>query len=281
MNAVELSPGSFETIVAAGDSYAAGSGASDQITKTATDRHCVRGETAPAKILAEQADARFYNIACAGQTPNDMRHTYWGTPSQITKLKELNPDLVQLSIGGNAIDLTKSVDACLHDGCGPGSPTATRILDILHSESFHEQLINTYDKVLHAAPNAEVYVTGYPSVVEPDFVCSGIADILALAKVPNAGYLANGNMQTIANTTHTLNQEIHRAVISAKDHHANRVLEYVAPPQKNGICQQPLDRSVVIFSQPHNPDARLHPSDKGNEDIANILASAIEHDHDR
>jgi lysophospholipase L1-like esterase len=144
--------------VALGDSYAAGLGAGNYGDK----QDCVQSKDGgyPHLWAALRTVAKFGTITdatCAGAKINDVRY------EQLTALNE-NTGWVTLTVGGNDAGWTKSLQACLlgtDETCKSSVDTAvTTVQSALPAE-----LDALYKVIRNQAPNAKVYVLGYPHLV--------------------------------------------------------------------------------------------------------------------
>ena len=142
---------------ALGDSYASGYGVPPYSTT------CGRSQSAYAVQLdgRKKIDLDDF-VACAGATTTSLV-----TGGQLTAL-DANTDLVTISIGGNDIGWSSAVVACLAASdaqCAGGlALTSARIRTALPG------LLDTvYAKVAAGAPDAQVFVTGYPRLFSPEY----------------------------------------------------------------------------------------------------------------
>lgn len=170
---------------ALGDSFASGEGAAPFVDGTDVNNKdtCHRSIQAYATLLQQNAALRLAIpangfVACSGAETKNVR-----TPDNYNTLtieqrqalffknedlqnNNLQPDanVVTLSIGGNDIGFSKFVALCLFVDCST------------HSKEFQDKVANldlktTYDQILQKAPNATIYVVGYPQLL-PASGCS-------------------------------------------------------------------------------------------------------------
>ncbi|MEU8657701.1 SGNH/GDSL hydrolase family protein [Actinoplanes philippinensis] len=144
--------------VALGDSYAAGLGAGNYGDST----ECVQSKDGGyphlwAALRTVAAFGAVTDATCAGARINDVRY------EQLTALSE-KTGWVTLTVGGNDAGWTKSLQTCLlgtDDSCKTSVGTAvTTVQSALPSE-----LDSLYKTIRDRAPNAKVYVLGYPHLV--------------------------------------------------------------------------------------------------------------------
>jgi lysophospholipase L1-like esterase len=150
--------------VALGDSYAAGQGAEPYLDS------CLRSASSyPALADVSKSVRLVTNAACSGAGGQDVIAT------QLKRLSK-DTDVVTLTVGGNNLDLVTLVAACsAGDPIACGTALATRealLLQALNdpvSSPLVADLTATIQAIRAAAPNAAVYVTGYPLLIDPSF----------------------------------------------------------------------------------------------------------------
>lgn len=140
-----------------GDSYASGFGVAPSFTTP-----CGRSDAAPAPAIDGRMRLALDDfVACGGARTVDLV-----AQGQIAALGP-DTDVVTLSIGGNDIGWSQVVGACLggtDDQCaGAVGVARARIAGQLPG-----LLEPVYDQVDAAAPDARVYVAGYPRLFSPD-----------------------------------------------------------------------------------------------------------------
>lgn len=144
--------------VALGDSYAAGLGAGNY----GPDTTCVRSKDGgyPQLWAALRTLASFGTVtdsSCAGAKINDVRF------EQLRALSE-KTGWVTLTVGGNDAGWTKSLQTCLlgtDETCATSVSTAVTTVQ----GTLPAQLDALYKMIKDQAPNAKVYVLGYPHLV--------------------------------------------------------------------------------------------------------------------
>ena len=140
---------------ALGDSYASGYGVPPY------SETCGRSSAAYAVRLDGRMRIDLDDFAaCAGATTDSLE------ANQLWALDE-ETDLVTVSIGGNDIGWGNVVAACVAGSdpqcAGAVVATTTRITNTLP-----DLLRDTYSKIVAAAPDAHVVVTGYPRLFSPE-----------------------------------------------------------------------------------------------------------------
>jgi lysophospholipase L1-like esterase len=155
--------GSDRTYVALGDSFSAGEGAGRYDADTATHgNRCHRSELAWPRLLGAPTDQ---HVACSGAT-SDRYASGWKpsqrkeTASQRERLRALDADAIRtvtLTFGGNDLGFSSIIAACRSIGC-PDLATG-------RTARARAKLTALYRTVLDDAPNATLYVVGYPDLV--------------------------------------------------------------------------------------------------------------------
>lgn len=150
---------------ALGDSYSSGNG-----TREYFDVACRRSAEAYPQLLADGLNAEFAFEACAGARTVDLLAT------QLEPL-DAETDIVTVTIGGNDIGWAEAVKACL-------TPLADCTDEIEDSEGLIRNelpglLDGAYGAIANRAPNADVYVLGYPRLFSGERACGAL-------KQPNA-----------------------------------------------------------------------------------------------
>ncbi|HJP80822.1 MAG TPA: GDSL-type esterase/lipase family protein [Candidatus Saccharimonadales bacterium] len=167
--------------VAMGDSFSSGEGVEPFDASSNTDTNkCHRSRYAYSRLLSRQPDvAASLNlgkfVACAGAKAKHISGQWSSTDTdnhvnldeapQIDALSSATR-VVSLTLGGNDVKFADFVKACIMplDSCAIGSDAYNASLDELNN-NLHDKLAAAYEQILTAAPNADVYVLGYPQVV--------------------------------------------------------------------------------------------------------------------
>ncbi|MDA1360379.1 SGNH/GDSL hydrolase family protein [Glycomyces luteolus] len=152
--------------VALGDSYSSGTGTGDYF-----DEVCRRSDKAYPRLLAEGLSAEFAFEACSGATAADLL-------SQQLGALDAETDIVTVTIGGNDIEWARAARACI-------TPFVNCMDEIEASEALVQNqlpglLDGAYGAIEDRAPNADVYVLGYPRLFNGESACGAL-------KQPNVG----------------------------------------------------------------------------------------------
>lgn len=152
--------------VAMGDSYSSGQGAFAYDGGTTTSNKCYRSANAYGRLLHLDPKSPFSLggfVACGGAITSDIyaTSTYPGVARQDTALTS-HTRLVTITIGGNDIGFSSVVETCANpfSNCEDAFTTAHNKLP-----SLNEKLQHAYRSILEKAPQAKLYVLGYPPIV--------------------------------------------------------------------------------------------------------------------
>ncbi|SDD73931.1 SGNH/GDSL hydrolase family protein [Glycomyces harbinensis] len=215
--------------VALGDSYSSGSGAGPY-----TDLLCQRSEKAHPSLLAEELDAELTFAACGGATTDDV------LADQVDALDE-DTDLVTIGIGGNDIGWTGAITACItpFKNCTPQIEEAERKA----TEELPAKLAAVYDAISDRAPDAEVYVTGYPRLFAARNTCDAFGQIsIAEQRAMNEG------------------ADLLSSVIeAAAENHGFTYVDVRDAFADHGICARtPWLHGFTVLEVPYHPNALGH-----------------------
>lgn len=173
------------TYVALGDSYSSGTGTFNYYSESGG---CYRSPDSYVSYVADQLDLGVpLFAACHGAQTADFynQNPNTGEPAQISHLSE-DTEVVTLTIGGNDAGFGKVMEECVHQpkntdgwGCSTNMALTTALeerFDALASNSpaLAEDgrpiydLSSLYEDIATAAPNAKIYVGGYPRLFGSD-----------------------------------------------------------------------------------------------------------------
>ncbi|CAN5162617.1 SGNH/GDSL hydrolase family protein [soil metagenome] len=151
--------------VALGDSYAAAPG----VPETDQTGGCLRSDSNYAHVLAEADDLYLTDVTCSGATSQDV------IDKQVPSLSK-DTDVVTIGIGGNDFGLFGTlVRSCLSVGGedAVGSPCTDALTDQIAQSGpkIQDNIGAALDAITAAAPQAEVYVVGYPRLLPETGTC--------------------------------------------------------------------------------------------------------------
>lgn len=242
--------------VALGDSYSSGEG-NPKFESVA--RACHRSTTSAwptllmgiAQMLTLKA-----NLACSGATTNALHAKFQGQDAQLAKLQELSPDVVTITIGGNDVKFGPAVRECLLRDCR-GMLAEVEKGDF---PALVRRLPGDYDAIKDAAPEADVYVVGYPRLFperQADTTKCGWLEPHERETLNRLGAKLNGIMKRTAQAQGF----VFVSVEDALDNHE--------------LCS----KDSWVFKVAHTcvRDSKCgHPLKRGQLAIAKIVASAIQ-----
>jgi lysophospholipase L1-like esterase len=164
--------------VALGDSYSSGEGNAPFYANsdTASDQCHRSPEAYPALLSAKLTSLNFVFAACSGATTGNVWESGDAPETVATDPEELQINhltsgtkVVTISIGGNDLGFSNVIKACIEwIGCANAAKYDATVRNIGENITLLEQvLIRTYEKIQAAAPNAQIWVLGYPYAIPP------------------------------------------------------------------------------------------------------------------
>lgn len=252
--------------VALGDSDPAGSGLPPY--DGAAPANCFRSVNGAPRLAAQQLGTSDYaDTTCAAATIDDLWNTQYvfgqaTNPPQLGALRG-SEAIVTLTIGDNDSDVTSVTDHCLSSSDPNSTPCHDQFGDSGLSSmasSIAGDLASALDAIHARAPQAKIFLVGYPRMLPPDVSsCWGRINVTA-ADAP----LVTGWQQTI--------NETQKSVAAA--HGAVFVDLFNAwSPGRDG-CSSAATAWVKPKIDPPNGWA-LHPTLLGQQQTAALLTTAI------
>lgn len=157
--------------VALGDSYSAG----PLVTTIRSDPSgCVRSTDNYPAFIADWLSVETYtDVTCSGADTDDLagrQRMLDGkrTAPQLDALSE-DTDLVTLGIGGNDFGIFSSLIDCV-EGC---TPQREAVL-LRNAGKVEQRVAGAVRAIAERAPDAEIYVVGYPQVLPADKTCRAV-----------------------------------------------------------------------------------------------------------
>lgn len=170
--------------VALGDSYASAPG----VPETDNADGCFRSSSNYASVLAESADLYLTDATCSGADSDEII-------SQQVPLLSADTDIVTVGTGGNDFSLFIRVlqgcltqpggDSASDDDGDAGSDARPTCSEIVATEvqpvaeQIQAKMGEVLDAVTEAAPDATVYVVGYPVVLPETGACPDLVPMAA------------------------------------------------------------------------------------------------------
>jgi len=287
----------FNHYVVMGDSYSSGTGAYNYDTESGD---CYRSsENYGAYVAAELDLGTPFVTACHGAQTADFygQNPNTGMPEQLDFLTEATA-YVNLTIGGNDAGFGSVMERCVNspqNTSGWGCATDTSFTDAL-SDRFEAlagtstmsapdnrtitPLAELYEDIADAAPNAAIYVGGYPRLFGSD-----IADYTANSSAPgsaqcNAPVLASvsySDAQWLNQQANTLNDVIADAVMTAQNNGVDITFVPATAFTGHGQCDSSSEwiHPVVFDSSWESQPESLHPTSGGYSNGYGLTFAAI------
>lgn len=240
-------PAPVRTWVAMGDSYASGQGANDYFGGA-----CRRSANAYWSLLKGHLKHGLTSpvsdfVACSGDTTAKVRATQMGVLDVSTRL-------VTISVGGDDLGFSGVMRSCVE-------PKGTSCKQAIHNafvpshlRQLRAHLRATYADIRNHAPNATVFVLGYPELVERDHI-------------DGCGAMDDTDAPVIHRAAIKLNGSIRRAV---GDRRGFRFVGLVKTFLGHGACN---DDAPDWINDLHLTDKQesFHPNENGHKAIARRL----------
>lgn len=290
--------------VALGDSYASGYGLQPETGYPQPS--CWQSSNNYPHQIASQFGFALEDRSCTGAaSPNisqDRQPLPDGSsaPLQVEALSE-STDIVTVTIGGNDAGFFNIASACLAlDEQGPvagedgafQSPNCREVYErpegnILTQRieyNVRDGLRRNFAEIAKAAPNADVYVVGYPSVM-PDAAhvpANGcFHPVVGLeGYAPDSVPFTNEDIEFIAEIVRDLNRTVKEEATAAGftfvDTEASSVMHSVCAPRHESYI---AGITVTKLDPPTAQQGALHPNLPGHNYLANAAAEAIHARH--
>ncbi|TCJ33737.1 SGNH/GDSL hydrolase family protein [Parafrankia sp. BMG5.11] len=265
--------------VALGDSYTAGPGIPSQIGEPGG---CDRSDRNYPTLIAENLDLEesdFTDMSCSGATIADLsspQSTGDGVnPAQFSALSATTR-LVTIGIGGNDIGFTSVVNQCvragvlynaLAGGTSNYAPCKRKYVsagtDEVHEkiQAAGQQLSVALGEITRRAPQADVYIVGYPAILPTDGV--GCARTMGLT---------TGDITYLRQKEQELNTMLQQQAEAA----GAGYIDTYTPSLDRDACA-PRDIRWVEPLIPLNPAASVHPNERGERGMADAILQSMSH----
>lgn len=266
--------------VALGDSYTSGPKIPPQ---TGNPPGCDRSGRNYPSLVARELGIKagdFRDVSCSGATTADLtapQATDHGTnPAQLSALSA-GTKLVTLGIGGNDIGFSSLVTTCVTTGTlyrladrftdvsdkGPCEKRYTSTGTDKTEQKVHtagDQLTRALKQIKNRAPQARIYVVGYPSILPATGTDCG--DALPLAP---------DDVRFLRDTEKQLNTMLRQRAQTA----GATYVDTFAPSAKHSACSPASTRWIEPL-RPSSPAAVVHPNERGQRGMATAVLHAIE-----
>jgi GDSL-like lipase/acylhydrolase family protein len=271
--------------IALGDSFSAGEGVEPFGAGTDTPllNKCHRSDYAYARLIAGTS-AKIPSLvsngfrACSGAvTENITDAPQWneGTQLDLPVWPDSTTQLVTLTIGGNDIGFVDIAKACINpaSSCAINSTAYNTALNKINNE-LPSKLSASYKSVLKYAPNAKIYVLGYPQVIANKTVNDG-PDLRCV-------YMQDGGTnwaeaQGVRSIVTKLNEKIVAAINAENSPRLRFVDVNGASSQFQGheICGAGQSYFQNLDQAGTNEAYVFHPNAAGQQAYATLAANAI------
>lgn len=242
--------------VALGDSFSSGEGVPD-FSVPSDSNGCHRSLFAyPLQVASVESLRLSAFRACSGASTDDVRDGMNGERGQLDALSE-STDIVTISVGGNDAHFRQFAEQCVLGTCDSASSEYQDTMDAIDNV-LPGNLDDLYEDISDAAPNAEVYVVGYPDE-SPDTSVS-------------CTFLSNGEKVAISTVAVELKLTIQGAVENAgSGFHYVDPLDTESPFWGHELCTED-----AYFSQVTTPIVySFHPNFLGQSAYAQLVADSL------
>lgn len=255
--------------VALGDSYTAGPKIPGQ---TGYPSGCDRSDRNYPSLVAARLKldgGDFKDVSCSGATIADLttsQSTEDGTnPAQLSALSH-ETRLVTVGIGGNDIGFASTIKRCVAMGAlyelaakyaPEDAPCARRYTDDVEDkvQAAGKRLSGALSEIRRRAPEARVYVVGYPSLLPTDG-----------AECRREMTLASGDVTFLREQEQQLNTELRdRAKIAGVEY-----VDTYKPSEGRDACSAEGTRWIEPLL-PQSPAAAMHPNELGERGMADAV----------
>lgn len=301
-------------MVALGDSYASGPLVPHQMEQP---WGCLRSSNNYAHQVARELGLSLVDATCSGADTDDMWKTHGvspeaefaeygeqygyeghpGNPPQLDQLAAAQAvekvDIVTLQIGGNDIGFGSIATDCGEDAvqrkrCADRYWDDDNEIDTLHAEidATEAKIAKVLERIKEIAPDAEVYVLGYPGIFRIGDEPNARGEVANCAEIPapeeDAIYLRdiqerlNAMIQRAADRANgsTFIDPETGEVRSVTYADSTRYVDIYTPSKGHTACDAPAFRWVEPIV-PVNAAAPVHPNLGGMTAIADILQGVV------
>lgn len=169
---ISRSPRPATPYVAIGDSFSSGEGNPPFLSGTDIPNvnTCHRSSVAYPELLSGSSSkipalGTTGFRACSGAVSSNIwNRPQWNEGIQLDWWPDTSTQLVTMTIGGNDIGFSDFGHACVFGSCDIGSPQYNTSAGLINN-TLPGALTATYQRILQYAPNAQIYVIGYPQVI--------------------------------------------------------------------------------------------------------------------
>ena len=247
--------------VALGDSFSSGEGNPGFIPPSDINE-CDRSYNAYPVLLANRLNSvrlRAFR-ACSGATISSVYQGKNTEPGQLDSLST-STNIVTITIGGNDVFFKEFAQRCvlIAGSCDDTSAEYIDSINAINSIEFQDSLLEQLEQIRIHAPNADVYVAGYPQVFTSD--------------TQNCSSFVSSEVQAARTIVSQLNDKIQYAVADA-----GNGFMFVDPESSgsrfhnHGLCD---NVSYIHHFNPLEHVFSFHPDENGHEAYADLFESAM------
>lgn len=282
--------------IALGDSFSSGEGVKPYEEGTAEPgvNVCHRSTMAYPQLLEQRRDLTLRLDmqgfrACSGAETQHITSVGWEGEDPQSEYLSSETDVVTLTIGGNDIGFGEFAEACVLPGtqhhCNFSSAAYADAFDKINNE-LPAKLLSTYELVLQEAPNAEIYVLGYPHVA-PEKTSADPMD----PRCPFLYYSGYDTMnapvlwedaQAARDVVMRINSHIESIIWGMREEGGENLrLHYVevngigSPFEGHEMCSSGDSFFQNLDQWPENDRAPFHPNEQGQAAYAELVAAAM------
>ena len=273
-------PSPLKPYVALGDSFSSGQGAGVYDSNTVTDANkCYKSYSGYGRILSRDTSNSLVLTnfaACGGAVADniDTNTTYPGVPSPQNSALSSTTKVVSLSIGGNDIGFADVIMTCANPtkDCDGAFSLAYNQLGMLDN-----MLQRVYLDILKKAPDAKVYILGYPPIVTTGPGCL----------VGNNGtdypFFSESRKQKAVDLAHSLNSTTQSSIntIRSLSTDYDQRLRFIdaqasgSPFIGHDVCSsEPYVNGLILL--PGNSSESFHPNARGHKAYADLLLANMD-----
>jgi len=198
-----------------------------------------------------------------------------GRIHQLGFVKEYQPKVITIGIGGNDVGFMEKLSACIGtDICSWASSAEDKEQTAIEIKNLYSTLVNTYQEVHNASPKAKIYAFGYPKVIAENGTCS-----LVLGKLLDSveRRFMNEGVMYINKIVEAAAREVGIGYVDIQDSYGDQVLcGSIKPSAMNGIrtgddnsISNSLDWAKVIGQE------SFHPNSLGHSFVANSIIDLV------
>lgn len=276
--------------LALGDSFSSGEGAYDYERGTdEPENKCHLSRKSYPYVVAQKLDmSRLRNVSCSGakfsdyfssqdgmddNANNSLGEWLPGAKPQYQYLEKATPSVVTISMIGNDIGFADKLKRCI---IGPGSCFRFREeRESIAHEIYRKfgTLVGLYKHIQYTAPDANIYVLGYPQIFSSSSTCGGVGGLSAWLDTEER-LLARGMVTYLNAVIKTATEKAGVVYIDVEDSFAGRQLCDAGTKAVNGLTRGDDIPSWTGFGPIGNES--FHPNATGHQIISqNILSQSL------